>query len=288
MTALLDVRQSINEIDQQIVKLLETRADLALQAAKIKKAQGEQGKIYDGKREREVLSRLALMNQGALSDDMIQGIFAAVISACRNLQIQHYELRPGKVTLSIMGRKGSYSEAAGQQFLLQNCLQNYTLAYDVSSQQVIERVMKNQAEYGVMGISNSTAGLVQETLLALAGKACKVVGVVTLPIEHKLMILPGQQDITAIYSHEQALTQCQQYLQHHYPQAKQIPYDDTAIAAEHLRQGKIPANSAVIASGVCASLYNLQIIADNIIDKADNATTFLVIGHTDNIISGEK
>ena len=143
--------------------------------------------------------------------------------------------------------------------------------------------MTNKAHYGVLGISNSTAGLVQETLEALSRKACKIYNVITFPIYHQLMALPGVSDIKAIYSHEQALTQCHQYLTKHYPDAELVPYEDTALAAKDLMAGKIPADSAIIANGSCASIYGLDVIASNIIDKADNATTFLLVGQTSKV-----
>lgn len=277
---LLDLRQDIDAIDEHLLSLLTRRADLALQAAKIKKAAGAQGEIYDATREQQIVERLLKLDHGALNDEMVSAIYGTIISACRNLQIQQYALQPGNVTVSVMGIQGSYSETAALRFLAQNNLEAFALTYDITSQQVVEQVMSDKVNYGVVGISNSTAGLVQETLAALANKACKIYSVITLPVNHQLMVLPGVKTIKAIYSHEQALTQCQNTLASLYPAADLIPYEDTALAAKDLAAGKLAKDSAVIANASCASIYKLSVIATNIIDKADNATTFLVVGQT--------
>lgn len=275
--ALQTVRAEIDALDNEILSLLKQRVYYCLEAVSLKKQGSVSQSVYDGRREQAILDRLTTVDHGDLSAEMIRDIYGTIISACRNLQIHRYELLPGNIVVSVMGIEGSYSEIAAKRFLAQHAIEQHELLYAVSSQQVVEDLMSGGAHYGVVGISNSTAGVVQETLLALQGRACKIYSVLTLPVKHQLMRLTGVDPIAAIYSHEQALRQCEGYLSAHFPGVRLLAYEDTALAAKHLSTGILARDSAVIANGVCAELYKLKVIADNIIDSPDNATTFLVI-----------
>ncbi len=276
---LIEIREKIDEIDHEILRLLIQRANFALAAAKIKKSNNLDSKIYDNTREQQVINNVIANSHAPLTDPMIKAIFSSIISACRQLQLQHYQIRGKKIILSVMGVEGSYSEIAAKTFLAQYSQGDEQFYYDINSENVIARVLAKEADYGVVGISNSTAGLVQETLQALQDKACKIIDVVTLPIHHQLLALPNQKKIEHIYSHQQALAQCYDYLQQHYSQAKLHIYADTALAARDLAANKLLAHSAVIANRACSELYGLQVVAQQIVDKADNATTFLIIAN---------
>ena len=275
--SLMEIRNEIDRLDNDILELLKQRVACCLQAVKIKKQQGATQSVYDGLREQAILDRLTRVDHGDLSAEMIRDVYSTIISVCRNLQVHRYELPSGQLSVSVMGIAGSYSETAALGFLAQHAVPDYELIYAVTSERVIDDVLSGRANYGVVGVSNSTAGVVQETLRALQGQACKIYSVLTIPVRHKLMMLPGVSEITAIYSHEQALRQCQRYLSQHFPGVKLMPYEDTALAAKQLAAGVLPPGSAVIANGVCADMYTLRVVAEGITDLPDNATTFLVV-----------
>lgn len=273
---LADIRQKIDDVDDKILELLKERVHFCLQTVNLKKQTAMPG-VYDLHREQFILDRLTKVDQGDLTPSMIRDIYTTIMSVCRNLQIDRYEGSPEKVLVSVMGIEGSYSEVAASQFLNQRAIENYQLIYAITSKQVVEQLMSGSVQYGVMGISNSTAGVVQETLAALSGKPCKIDSVLSIPIRHCLMALSGADNITAIYSHEQALQQCQKYLRNCFLDTNLIAYEDTALAAKHLAAGILPKDSAVIANRVCADMYGLKIIADDIVDRPNNATMFCVI-----------
>ena len=77
-------RQRINELDEQLVRLLNERALVAIEIGKIKAHTGV--KVYDPARERIVLDHINALNQGPLDKGAMEELFATIITACREIQ----------------------------------------------------------------------------------------------------------------------------------------------------------------------------------------------------------
>jgi prephenate dehydratase len=103
--------------------------------------------------------------------------------------------------------------------------------------------------------------------------------ILEIDVQQNLITLPGleKEGITQIVSHQQALAQCKFYLRRNWPKVEMVEYDDTALAAKHLHEGKLSKTTAVIASRAAAELYDLQILEPSIQDLKFNFTSFLVI-----------
>lgn len=279
---LMRVRNNINAIDDRIHTLLDQRAALALKALAIKSDEGAiSPTIYYPEREQEIMARLTQKNTEVITSESVSHIFQAIIKSCRKLQYDQLQNQK-QVSIAIQGDKASFSEQAAKQFCQNNCIQNYHLDYAISSQAVIEKVKAGLVDYGVMAIYNGTGGAVKETIDAMNTKSLDIIAVIPLSVKQNLLVLPNisQNQIQAIYSHNQALRQCQQYLTKHYQHVKQYPVADTAIAARQLANGELPAHSAIIGNAACATQYGLKLLAADINDDKENKTTFIIVQAT--------
>lgn len=182
-------------------------------------------------------------------------------------------------TIGIQGVAGSFSETAAQAFIKTHAIPNPELRYLVSSENVLAAVEMGDVNYGVFAIENSRGGVVTESIYALANHNCHIFTLFHIKISQNLLVRPGISlaDITEIYSHQQALRQCQHYLATQLPYCRQIEADDTAASAKRLSQGLLLPTSAVIANASCASLYKLELLAQNIQDLDNNITLFAAV-----------
>ena len=149
-------------------------------------------------------------------------------------------------------------------------------------------VRSGEAEEGVVPIENSVEGSVTDTLdLLIHESSLFIRQEMVLPIEHCLLVCPGtrEADIQVIYSHPQALGQCRQFLESHFPRATAAAALSTAAAAEQLQQS--PDNAAAIGTPRAADLYHVEVLARGIQDNPSNLTRFIVLAHTDHPPTGE-
>lgn len=183
------------------------------------------------------------------------------------------------MTIAVAGSQGSFSHQAAELYITGEGWQDVKLNYALNSAGVFDALNNGIAELGLMPIYNNTAGLVKMTLDELGKHTFQVKAAFDMPIQQCLMILPNVRPDVAmkIYSHPHALAQCQQYLDKTWPECLLEEYSDTAQAAADLTAGKIPTESMVIASKLCAELYHLRVVAEGIQDNKDNKTVFVVV-----------
>ena len=105
----------------------------------------------------------------------------------------------------------------------------------------------------------------------------KISGEVELRISHHLLVAPGtrEQDVVRICAHQQALAQCRNWLDRHYPNTERVALSSNGEAA---RLAACTPGMAAVAGDMAAELYQLQALAQHIEDYPDNTTRFLVIG----------
>ena len=184
--------------------------------------------------------------------------------------------------LAIQGGPGSFNEEAAREYLSQS-EREAKLDYRYTSAEVTAALLADEAGLGLMAIENSVGGVVYESIEALAAGEFRVVKYRDILVVHALLTRPGVglAEIDAIISHPQALKQCRQTLAEKYPEIAKRAGDgemlDQATAAKALAAGELPDTTAVLASRVCADLYDLDIAASGLQDSDDNLTTFLVI-----------
>jgi chorismate mutase/prephenate dehydratase len=275
------LRHEIDKIDTQLLTLLGKRAEYACKARLYKhKSDRQPDGIYDPEREQHVISHLLQVNQSVLSSYALTHIFQTIINECRALQTNE---NLDKVVISLQGDHGSFSEQAAKNFIIKHIRTPCELRYDLTPTGVVDALSSHKADYGVLAVNNAWGGLVNESIAALAAKRYRIMDIMPMRVIQCLLTQTGQnpERITKIISHRQALRQCRNYLTKHYPNAKQLEYADTALAARDCASGQLGDNVAVIASERCVNAFSLELIARSIQDLADNDTLFIAIRRFD-------
>ncbi|MEM7079852.1 MAG: prephenate dehydratase [Pseudomonadota bacterium] len=263
------LRERIDSIDRQLLKLLNDRAACALEVGEIKQAQQAKDAappvFYRPEREAQILARLMDVNPGPLPNQDVAGLFREVISCCLNLELP--------LTVAYFGPEGTYTEAATvKQF--GHFASTRPLA---SIDEVFREVESEAAHYGVVPVENSTEGMVNHTLDCFVTSKVQICAEVELPIHHALMRQQaGTGEFEEIISHAQSLAQCRGWLDRNYAG---IPRRAVASNAEAAKQAAADPRLAAIAGEMAADRYDLRILSERIEDEPDNKTRFLVLGN---------
>lgn len=176
-----------------------------------------------------------------------------------------------KITVGYQGTKGAFSHIASTKIFPEENLLSYPAFEDV-----FLAVDKGEIPYGVIPFENSYTGEVGEVLDLLLKYDCHISGIYDLKIDQNLLGLKnaGLNDIQLVYSHQQALSQCQTYLRE--KKLETVPYANTALAAKYVSEaGDI--HKAAIASKETAELYGLKILVPNINTSRENTTRFIIL-----------
>lgn len=255
------IRGEIDSLDREIVQHLNRRLELASEIGKIKRKDG--APIYVPKREEEILRKLKEINKGPLTEKALRAIYREIMSAAIALE---------KTTrIAFLGPEATFThQAAMKKF-------GASLEYSpwATIADVFNAVEKGEADYGVVPIENSTEGAVFHSLDMLVESDVKIVAQIYLEIVHNLLSVSPLSEIQTVYSKDQALGQCRTWLQRNLPHAELCESASTARAVQLVR-GK--PGGAAIASSIASEIYGVPIAAENVQDKADNVTRFLVIG----------
>ncbi len=258
------VRTSIDALDRQIQELISARAKLALNVGEAKGKLGSAVEYYRPEREAQVLRAVRENNQGPLSDEEMLRLFREIMSACL---AQQEPLR-----IAYLGPEGTFTQQAVQRHFGHS---NNTIAL-AGIEDVFRQVQSAEADFGVVPIENSTQGVVSHTLDMFYDSELKICGEITLRVHQNLLSHASSPDqIERIYSHQQSLSQCRQWIKRNLPEAECIPVSSNAEAA---RRACNSPDAAAIASRSAASIYGLPILFSSIEDQQDNSTRFLVLG----------
>ncbi len=263
---LAELRQQIDALDAHILSLLNTRATCAQRVAEVKLAeQPDITTFYRPEREAQVLRRIMALNPGPLSDETVARLFREIMSACLALE------KP--IEVAFLGPLGTFTHAAALKHFGQSVLARPLATID----EVFREVEAGTVPYGVVPVENSSEGVVNYTLDRFVDSPLQIIGEVELRIHHHLLApeTTAATAISRIYSHQQSLAQCRQWLDANYPKAERVAVSSNAEAARRV-QGEW--HSAAIAGETAATLYGLKTLSACIEDHPDNTTRFLIIG----------
>lgn len=262
--ALLALRKQIDALDDQILELLNRRAVCAQQVAEAKLAKGEVGTFYRPEREVEVLRRIAANNPGPLGNESVVRLFREVMSVCLALE------KP--LTVAFLGPAGTFTQQAAYKHFGHAILAKPHATID----EIFRAVESGVCQFGVVPVENTTEGVITHTLDSFLRSPLLISGEVALRIHHNLMgRVQTLEEVRKVFSHQQSLAQCRQWLDRHLPQAERISVSSNAEAA---RLASLEDGAVAIAGEVAAEIYGLAVLVRNIEDEADNTTRFLVIG----------
>jgi prephenate dehydratase/chorismate mutase len=276
-----DVRAEINALDSELLRLLNKRAQLALQVGESKTASGLS--LCDHTREREVIERMCELNQGPLDERAIVELFRAVIHESRRIQsrtrdestdeAKKFEPRAGGVRVAFQGAPGAFSEEAAIR-LLGDDIQ---LVPRPTFESLFTAINDKAADYILAPIENSLVGFVHASFDLLLESKLSIVGEIIIPIGHCLIGCPGStfESITTVESHPVALDQCRRFLTAN-PQLTRVAAEDTAGSVERIvNEGD--RSRAAIAGKRAAEQYGGVVLREHLEDSSENYTRFLLL-----------
>ena len=293
---LKDIRSQIDQIDDQLVKLFVQRMNLSSQVAEYKKEHNLP--IYVPAREREILLGVA-KKAGPDMDNYARVLYSMLFELSRSYQrkqntetTQLYQkitdsientpkLFPQAPMVACQGVEGAYSQIACEKMF-----KSPFIMYFKNFEGVFNAIEQGLCNYGILPIENSTAGSVKKVYDLMIRHNFSIVRTFRLKIDHNLLAKPGTKlsDIKEIYSHEQAINQCSEFLQT-MTGVTIIPVENTAVAASMVASSDRK-DVAAISSHACEELYSLTSLADSIQDKGNNRTRFICISKNLEIYPG--
>lgn len=281
---LLDLRNKIDDIDEQLIPLLKKRMNISKQVAEYKVKRGLP--VLNEQREREILD--SVKEKCGEDGDAIATVFSATMDASR--AIQHNIMNSGrelrqlienaaddedefskKTLVACAGVEGSYADETALTLFKNAQIRHYRIFEDV-----FEAVNKGEAPFGIVPVENSTAGSVHEVYDLIIKYRFYVIGSYSLEVNHCLCARKGvkYEDIEDVYSHPQALSQCSEFLKNF--DFTGVNYTNTAAAAKFVSQSERN-DIGVICSADAAKKYGLQILKTRIQNISNNRTRFIVI-----------
>lgn len=282
---LLELRDKLDVIDAQIVELYEKRMEICGQVAEYKIQTGK--KVFDKQRETEKIAKVKSLTHNEFNCMGIEELFEQIMSMSRKLQYQLLakngqlgklpfigvdELDTQKARVVFQGAEGAYSQAAMLKYFGDqvNCFHVDTFRDAMSA------IDEGSADFAVLPIENSTAGIVTEIYDLLREYENYIVGEQIIKIEHCLLGVPGtkMEDIKTVYSHPQSLMQSAKYLANHSWQ--QISMQNNAFAAKKVAD-EGDKTQAAIAGEHAAKIYGLEILQKGVNHSGSNSTRFIIV-----------
>ena len=296
MEDLSDIRKEIDSIDTQIVELFKRRMSCADAVAAYKRAHDLP--VLDRSRERELLSRRAAQ----VPEDMkvyTEVLFELLMEASRNRQGERLgtgghtveqirdalahspELFPRDAYVACQGVEGAY-----QQIATDRIFRHANIGYFDTFDAVFRAVEENYADFGVLPIENSTAGSVNQVFDLMMRHNFHIVRTCRLKVDHNLLAKPGcgLEDVRHIYSHEQAINQCGEFLSS-LEGVTVHACENTAMASKMVAESE-RRDVAALASRACARIYGLDVLASSAQDQGNNYTRFACISKDLSIYPG--
>ena len=258
-----DLRIQIDSTDQNLLELLNHRADLVHEVGVIKKRDSLQ--IYAPDREESLLRRLVEMNHGRLPERSVRAIYREIMSAALALE--------DDLKIAYLGPEGTWTHQAAIKKFGHSV--NYSPQPNFSD--VFDQVARRAVDYGVVPIENSTEGAVSHTLDLFVDSPLHICSQILLRIENGLMAAIPRGEIKTLYSHPQVFGQCRAWILKNYPDADLVEVSSTTKAAQIARD-QAAQGAAALGGELAAEMYGLTLLEKCIQDRVTNTTRFLVIG----------
>ncbi len=282
---LLELRDKLDVIDAQIVELYEKRMEICGQVAEYKIENGK--KVFDRQREAEKLAKVKALTHNEFNGYGIVELFEQIMSMSRKLQYQLLaahgsegklpfigvdELETRKARVVFQGADGAYSQAAMMKYFGDEVNSFHVDTF----RDAMSAIDEGSADFAVLPIENSTAGIVNEIYDLLVEFENYIVGEQVIPIEHCLLGVPGTkiEDIKTVYSHPQSLMQSAKYLADH--DWQQISMQNNAFAAKKVAEEK-NRHQAAIASEHAGKIYGLEVLKKGVNHSGTNSTRFIIV-----------
>ena len=278
-------RAAIDAIDDELLRLLNNRAELALKVGAVKRLRD--ASLLDNNREREVLTRLCRQNPGPLDEKSVAHIFQRIIDECLHVQLRAFHTPiadaagadlnlvqlPGEARVAFQGERGAFSEEAAIELLGENCRPVPRSTFE----DLFKAIDEGSADYILAPLENSLMGSVHRCYDLLLESSLGIVAEIIWPISHFLIGCRGAalETIETVESHPVALAQCERFFAE-YPHLKRVATDDTAGSVRRVVESGDTAKAA-IAGKRTANIYGGIILREHLEDHRENYTRFALL-----------
>lgn len=281
-----EIRQEIDKVDASIVEMFEKRMELCKDVALFKIQNGKN--VLDRQRELEKISKVVDLAENDFNKHGIEELFTQIMAISRKLQYQLLaesgrndgldftlidELNKENVTVVYQGVPGAYSHQAMLNYFGKN-VRNYNV---ITFREAMEEIRDGKADYAVLPIENTTAGIVNDVYDLLVEFDNCIVDQTDIIVRHALLGTQDSkmEDIKVVYSHPQGIMQCNEFLEKHKDWQK-ISQSNTAASAKKVLEENDKTHAA-IASTVAAEIYGLKVLEENINYNSENTTRFIIV-----------
>jgi chorismate mutase/prephenate dehydratase len=259
---LKDLRAEIDRLDDEILSLLNRRAQAVVEVGKIKSERNL--RFYVPEREVEILRRISAANPGPFPNDALKAVYREIISASLSLE------KP--LSVAFLGPRATFTHLA--------CLKHFgeSAGYlpQINVSEVFDAVERGVADFGVVPIENSSEGIVSNTLDMFVDHHLQICGEILVEVAHDLLSVTGDlEHVKKVYSHPHAISQCRGWLERNLRSIPVFDVESTGRAAELAADDP---SSAAIAGEAAAKIYGLKSVRKRIQDNTNNVTRFIIIG----------
>ena len=283
-------RAEIDAIDDELLRLLNKRAAIALRVGEVK--QRNDTSLCDPRREFEVLTRLSQSNAGPLDEQGVTSIFQRIIDECLHVQQRAFHTSAdtndaetpaakftGEERVAFLGERGTFSEEAAKKLLGENC----ETVSRPTFEGLFAAIDEGAADYILAPFENSLVGSVHRCHDLLLESSLGISAEIVLPISHFLIGCSGAsiESIEIIESHPVALAQCERFFAA-YPHIKRVATNDTAGSVRRVVENK-DITRAAIAGRRAADIYKGSILKEHLEDHAENYTRFILLARNPEI-----
>ena len=294
---LRELRERIDAVDCEMVRLFEARMAICEEVAALKAKTDR--KVYDREREEQKLQKVRALAHGEFNKKGVDELYRQLMGMSRRRQyaileqghssgripfIEVDQLDRENIHVVYQGVEGAYSHAAMQTYFGKG-----TESFHVREfRDAMEAIADGSADYAVLPIENTTAGIVADNFDLLVDFENYIVAEQIIPVEHVLMAAPGTaiEEIRKVFSHPQALSQCEGLFSRH-PDWQAVAYDNTALAARKIAGDK-KKDEAAIGSRFAAEHFGLEVLQEHVNDLEENATRFMIVTNQRIFVKGAK
>ena len=287
-----EIRSRIDQIDRKLIELIEERLKIVREVALYKKENNM--KIFDRKREEEVVYK----NLSNVKNEELKHYIEIILKDIMDSSKEYQKFKIGSSkeyvnNLDFNGKKLGYTGVPGAYAyeVMINLLKNSknsdgstgVRAKEILSfnthRELVEGVENGKVDFAILPIENSIVGEVRDSIDLINKRSIYIVGEVKHKIEHNLLGIKGSkiEDIKRVYSHEQALMQCSEFLGK-YPEWEKVKMNNTALSAKYIGDTKNKEN-ACIANMETREMYNLELLQPDINNEKENFTRFFIVSN---------
>lgn len=284
-----DLRKDIDKVDKELIKLFEKRMDIATKIAEYKKKNDMN--VLDAQRQRQKLADICEQTEDEDMKRYLRTLYSVIFElSCSkqnkllkkdtdlikkiNKAIEKTDrMFPQAALVACQGVEGAYSQHACEKLF-----ESPNIMYMNTFEGVFNAIDKGLCRYGMLPLENSTAGSVNAIYDLMQKYDAYIVRSVRVKIDHNLLVKKGTKlkEIREIYSHEQAINQCSEYIKKLGNKVKVTICENTAMAAKFVAESDRK-DVAALSSRACAELYGLECLAGSVQDKGNNYTRFICI-----------